>query len=176
MESELFANAADAMTPDKADTALKPPSVAWPHAKVSMVDALMLASQVAYGSFFAAIEHARLGGKAQVTLHDPKTFRVGRYAFHWSVFVHGVRAQGRRDRSHWTDRGLLVPFEQLRRVLAQKGIYVVLSYEPRPVVRVFDRSHVATDPDFTTVDINGQEQRVYKHNPARRNFYNVVPF
>lgn len=156
--------------------ALKPPAALWPHDGMSMVDALMIASQVAYASFFAAVEHARLRGKVHVQLADPKFFRVGKYTFHWSTFVHGLRAGRRRDRSHWTNRGLLVPFEHLRRTLAQEGIYVVLNHEPRPIVRVFDQSHIAQDPDFTTTQIDGRPVHVYRKKPGKRNFYNVVPF
>lgn len=169
----------EGLLPTPADEVpLRPASLDWPHAQVGLVDALLIASQQAYASFFAAVEHARAHRQVRVQLQDPAVYRVGKYAFDWSTFVHGLRrGRRRRDRTYWTDRGLLVPFEHLRRTLAQSGIFVVLTAGRRPVCQVFDDEQIRGSPeDFTVIDVHGSPRYVYKHDPARRNFYNIVPF
>ena len=125
--------------------------------------------------FFSAVGTARLRHNEVVKIDDPTVYRVGRFEFHWTVFVYGLRVKGRRNRSYWTKRGMLVPFEHIRRIFAKQGIYVVMTYEPSPVVRIFDKRDIQGNPDFTTEVINGRSMYVYKKTDGR-NFYNVVPF
>lgn len=147
----------------------------WPNADASLDEALMTASNLAFVRFFSAVETARLRQNEVVPLEDPMVYHVGRFEFHWTVFVYGLRVKGRRDRSHWNKRGLLVPFEQIRRIFAKQGIYVVMTYESSPVVRVFDKRDIQDNPDFSIEVINGRSMYVYKKTDGR-NFYNVVPF
>lgn len=155
---------------------LRAPAVEWPNKDLSMQQALMLASQSAYAHFYAAVEHARLSKKTRMKMDNPAYYNVGKFSFHWSVFVHGLRRQGKRDRSPWANHGLLVPFEQLRRGFAQDGLYVVLNYEKRsPAFRVFDKDQITADPDFTVMDVHEKPQYVYRRTTGR-NFYNIVPF
>jgi hypothetical protein len=163
-------------TPPSISPSLRPDNVYWPNADANMEEALMTASNLAYVRFFNAIETARLRQQSTVRLQDPVTYQVGRFEFHWSVFVHGLRVKGRRNRSHWTKRGLLVPFEQLRRTFAKQGLYVILNHEEgAPVVRVFTQADIHGNPDFTVSDVNGRAVYIYRETEGR-NFYNVVPF
>lgn len=143
-------------------------------ANLTLTTALMVASNTAYMTFFDAVENALLRGETVVQLQDPSVYRVGRFEFHWTVFVYGLKRAGKRDRSYWSDRGFLVPFEQLRRVLAKKGVYVVLNYESGLVVRVFTRADIEGNPDFSVMLV--QDRPLYVYKRAERNFYNIVPF
>ncbi len=154
---------------------LREPSMYWPNANANLDEALLTASNLAFVRFFSAVETARLRQKEVVPLDDPTVYQVGRFEFHWTVFVYGLRVKGRRNRSYWNKRGLLVPFEQIRRIFAKQGIYVVMTYESSPVVRVFDRRDIQDNPDFSIEVINGRSMYVYKKTDGR-NFYNVVPF
>jgi len=101
--------------------------------ETSMNDAAFLLSDVVYESFKRAVAHSLFNTTTNtsglVLLEDPQYFFFGKYKFHWTVFLYGVKKAGIRDRSPWDSRGKLVPFEQIRRDLAKFGIYLLLRYD-----------------------------------------------
>ena len=103
--------------------------------EISLNDAAFALSEVVYESFKRVVAHSlyatttnNTSASGFVLLEDPEYFFFGKYKFHWTVFLHGVRRGNGRDRSAWDSRSKLVPFEQLRRDLAKFGIYLLLRY------------------------------------------------
>ena len=87
-------------------------------------EALYRCSVSAYNSFRATAEH--YAHKKQlprwVPFDDPKKFVAGQHSFPWSTFFFGLKknTRGKRDRSFWHTRNLLLPFDQLRRDLVRE--------------------------------------------------------
>ena len=163
-----------------------PDSSAFAHKAVrGMEEALMAASSNAYSHLRRAVEHAVLTGTNEVDVVQPEFQHVGRYKFHWSVFVHGIKRNGRRDREPWGRRKLLVPFEQLRRDLAKSGYYLVLRYESAGVhARVFSKSEIEASDEFS-LDFKHEHadtlprRPVWLHGPDDGELkcpYQMVPF
>ena len=129
---------------------IPPDSSAFAHKGIGMEEALMVASSKAYQHLHRAVEHAVLTGTNEIDVVQPEFQYAGKYKFHWSVFIHGLKRGERRDREPWSRRKLLVPFEQLRRDLAKNGFYLLLRYENSGVrARVFTQSQIEADPEFS---------------------------
>lgn len=88
-------------------------------------EALYRCSVSAYNSFRATVEHHahRKRLPRWISFEDPKKFVAGQHSFPWSTFFFGLKKSsrgGKRDRSFWHARGLLLPFDQLRRDLVRE--------------------------------------------------------
>lgn len=130
---------------------IPPDSSAFGHKNVrGMEEALMSASSMAYTRLRSAVEHAVLSGSTEVDVVQPEFYYAGRFKFHWSVFIHGLKRNSQRDRTPWTRRKLLVPFEQLRRDLAKNGYYLVLRYEDSGArACVFTKDQIELNDEFS---------------------------
>jgi hypothetical protein len=158
----------------------------WSSLNMTMKEALLKTSNVAYFNFFAAVEHAVATipkqetpkGYAEAVIDDPKDYRIGKYRFNWSTFVYGLKRNGRRDRSIWNNERLLLPFEQLRRTLAKRGVYVVIDYRSEsPQALVFNKKQIESSDDFSKIMVDGRARFILgKENDAGSKFYRIVPF
>lgn len=151
-----------------------------------MEEALMIASSKAYDNLHRAVEHSILTGTDEIDVVQPEFIYVGAYKFHWSVFIHGLKRGDRRDREPWTRRGLLVPFEKLRRNLAKCGYYLVLRYEVVGVrARVFTKDQIEASASEFSLDFKHEhkltlpQRPVWLYNLDDRELkcpYQMVPF
>ena len=99
--------------------------------KIPFNEALHVASYKAYWRMRALVEaevqtnvHGHL--PRVVRMDQPQRYEVGGHVFPWTTFMYGVKRKNkhhgreRRDRSFWASRGLLLPFDQLRRDLVHE--------------------------------------------------------
>ena len=140
---------------------------------------LLNASRQAYHGFHSRAVNAILNEETEFDLDSPLFYYEGKYKFHWSVFVHGLRRKDstRRDRSVWNKRGICTPFEQLRRDMAKIGYYIILMYEEGknvPMVKILTKYSIENEyKDLISIDHAGR--RVF-NGPAQHHLMNIVPF
>ena len=114
-------------------------------ADTTFENSVLLASHQAYHAFWSRICHAILHYTQKIEIDSTQYFYAGKFRWHWSVFVHGIRKNGKRDRSIWARHSICTPFEQLRRDFAKQGYYLVLAYkegERVPECRVFTKNEL----------------------------------
>ena len=78
-------------------------------ADTTFENSVLLASHQAYHAFWSRICHAILHYTQKIEIDSTQYFYAGKFRWHWSVFVHGIRKNGKRDRSIWARHSICTP-------------------------------------------------------------------
>lgn len=113
-----------------------PPPVAWPNALIAYYDGLLVASSIAFQSWFRCVETAALCKSRKVHM-SLAPVNVGRHTYGYGPLIHGISSKpgATLRRTHWHQKGIRMPFEQLRQSCLLYGEFVVLTYSHKAAYR-----------------------------------------